>query len=39
MKNIIMPRMPRNMARRNGSASCRTSGAAWTTSSRVGAAA
>ena len=38
MKNSIIPTMPRNIARRNGSASRCTSGAALTTSSSAGAA-
>ncbi len=38
MKNIIMPKMPTNIARRNGSASRCTSGAALTSSSSAGAA-
>ena len=38
MKNIIMPKMPMNMARRNGSASCCTSGAALMMSRSAGAA-
>ena len=38
MKNSIIPKMPRNIARRNGRAWRCTSGAAWTTSSRAGAA-
>ncbi len=38
MKNIIMPKMPRNMARRNGSASARTAGAALTRVNSEGAA-
>ena len=36
MKNIIMPKMPMNIARMNGSASACTSGAAFTLSSSVG---
>ena len=39
MKNIIMPKMPTNIARRNGSASACTSGAAFTRRSSAGAAA
>ena len=38
MKNIIMPKMPMNIARRNGSASAFTSGAAFTSTSSGGAA-
>ena len=36
MKNIIMPKMPMNIARRKGSASSRTSGAAFTSVSSDG---
>ncbi|HEX3091606.1 MAG TPA: hypothetical protein VHW72_03220 [Candidatus Angelobacter sp.] len=36
MKNIIRPKMLLNIARINGSASAFTSGAAFTTASRVG---
>ena len=38
MKNIIMPVMPTNMPRRNGSASAATSGAALTRRKSAGAA-
>ncbi len=36
MKNIIMPKMPMNIALRNGRASCCTSGAALMMSSSTG---
>jgi hypothetical protein len=39
MKNIIMPKIPRNIVRRKGSASAFTSGAAFTRSRRAGEAA
>ncbi len=37
MKKSSIPRLPTNMMRRNGSASARTAGAAFTTSSSDGA--